>query len=80
MLTGHIWEKLKSNGTCEIEATVAMLPAIENSDALPYKDKSGQLSSFVMLELLHVLRCSLFCSRRGQGGDEQNYCGQEFPC
>jgi len=41
MLTEHIWEKLKLDGTRDIAAMVGMLPSIENPDALPYKDQSG---------------------------------------
>jgi len=43
MLMEHIWEKLKSDGTRDIAAVVETLPSIENLDALPYKDQSGQL-------------------------------------
>jgi hypothetical protein len=41
-LTEHIWEKIKPDGTCDTEAIVETLPSIENLDALPYKDQSGQ--------------------------------------
>ena len=47
-LTEQVWEKLESDGTHNIGATVEKLPSIENLDALPYKDQDGQPSLFVM--------------------------------
>ena len=47
-LTEQVWEKLESDGTHNIGATVEKLPSIKNLDALPYKDQDGQPSLFVM--------------------------------
>ena len=46
VLTERVWEKIKSDGTCDTEAAVDTLPLVENLDALPYKDKSGPVFSF----------------------------------